>query len=91
MVCRARARGKPAKTDAGCSETNIRPAMSDALRRLLNGVLARLPSRPRRAVDHGAQTTDPADRLRRIRGGKAGPPGYAPGRMMADIVPSQWI
>ena len=53
MVCRARARGKPAKIDAGDSETNIRPAMSDALRGLLDGVRARLPSRPRR-VDPGA-------------------------------------
>ena len=85
MVCRARVRGKPAKTYAGDSETGIRPAMSDTLRGLLNGGRARLPSMPRRAVDHGAQATDPADMLRRIRGGKAGPPGYALGRMMADM------
>ena len=85
MVCRARARGKSAKTDARGSETGIRPAMSDALRGLLDGVRARMPSRPRRAVDHGAQVTDPADRLRRIRNGKAGPSGYALGYMMADM------
>ena len=85
MTCSARARGKPAKTNAGGSETGIRPAMSDALRGLLDGVRARLPSRPRRAVDHGAQATDPADRLRRIRNGKVGPPGYALGSMMADM------
>ena len=85
MVCRVRARGKLAKTDAGDSKTGIRLAMSDTLRGLLDGVRERLPSRPRRAVDHGAQATDPADRLRRIRGGKDGPPGYALGSMMADM------
>ena len=60
MVCRARARGKPAKTDAGGSETGIRPAMSDALRGLLDGVRARLPFRPRRTAA-GAQAADPDD------------------------------
>ena len=44
MMCGARARGKPAKTDAVDSETNIRPAMSDVLRGLLDGGRARLPS-----------------------------------------------
>lgn len=54
MVCSARARGKPTKIDTG--DSDLRPAMSDTLRGLLDGVRARLPSSPRRATG-GAQAT----------------------------------
>ena len=80
MVCSSRARNKQAKTDA--VDSDIWPAMSYTLRGLLSVFRACLPSRPRRTAA-GAQAADPTYRLRRMRNGKAGPPGYALGSMIS--------